>query len=84
MQKNRLNVSLDSDLIEFLKDYAVSQRTTVSEVLTQFVLKLKRVKENDPSEIILADPDFSVSLDKIVQGVKCGTTSWKSYDEVFG
>ena len=62
MQKSRINLTLDADLIDFIKEYAETQRTTVSEVFTQFALKLKRVKENDPTETILADPDFSDSL----------------------
>lgn len=35
MQKSRINLTLDADLIEFVKEYAASQRTTVSEVFTQ-------------------------------------------------
>ncbi|MHB8123872.1 MAG: hypothetical protein ACYDG4_17250 [Desulfuromonadaceae bacterium] len=59
MQKSRINLTLDADLIDdFIKEYAETQRTTVSEVFIQFALKLKRAKENDPTETILADPDF--------------------------
>ncbi len=83
MQKSRINLTLDADLIDFIKEYAESQRTTVSEVFTQFALKLKRVKENDSTEIILADPDFSDSLLSTIERVKAGTVSWLSYDEVF-
>ena len=83
MQKSRINLTLDADLIDFIKEYAATQRTTVSEVFTQFALKLKRVKENDPTEIILADPDFSDSLLGTIERVKAGTVSWLSYDEVF-
>jgi hypothetical protein len=83
MPKARINLTLDADLIEFVKDYAESQRTTVSEVFTQFALKLKRLKENDPTETILADPDFTESLLQTVQRVKNGTVTWQSYDEVF-
>jgi hypothetical protein len=83
MPKARINLTLDADLIEFVKDYAESQRTTVSEVFTQFALKLKRLKENDPTETILADPDFTESLLQTIQRVKNGTVSWQGYDEVF-
>ncbi len=83
MQKARINLTLDSDLIEFVKDYAESQRTTVSEVFTQFALKLKRLKENDPTEIILGDPDFTDSLIETIARVKSGAVKWKRYDEVF-
>jgi hypothetical protein len=83
MPKARINLTLDSDLIEFVKEYAESQRTTVSEVFTQFALKLKRLKENDPTEIILSDPDFTDSLLETIARVKSGTVTWQSYDEVF-
>ncbi len=83
MQKARINITLDADLIDFIKEYAETQRTTVSEVFTQFTLKLKRLKENDPSETILADPDFSDSLLQTIERVKTGNVSWHSYDEVF-
>lgn len=83
MQKTRINITLDSDLIEFVKEYAESQRTTVSEVFTQFALKLKRIKENDPTEIILSDGDFTDSLLETTARLKAGTVKWQSYDEVF-
>lgn len=83
MQKARINLTLDSDLIDFIKEYAETQRTTVSEVFTQFALKLKRAKENDPTETILADPDFSDSLLETIERIKSGKVRWHSYDEVF-
>lgn len=83
MQKSRINLAIDADLLEFVKEYADTQRTTVSEIFTQFALKLKRLKENDPTETILADPDFSDSLMKTLQLVKTGAVAWKSFDEVF-
>lgn len=84
MSKARINLTLDADLLEFVKEYAESQRTTVSEVFTQFALKLKRLKDNDPTEIILSDPDFSDSLLQIMEKVQAGKVKWQSYDEVFG
>ena len=83
MQKSRINLTLDADLLDFVKEYAETQRTTVSEIFTQFALKLKRIKENDPTEIILSDPDFSASLLETMERVRSGSVSWKSYDEVF-
>jgi len=83
MQKSRINLTLDADLVDFVKEYAESQRTTVSEVFTQFALKLKRNKENDPTEVIIADPVFSESLLETMEKVKAGKVQWKSYDEVF-
>ena len=84
MQKARINLTLDVDLVEFVKQYAESQRTTVSEVFTQFALKLKRNKENDPTGIIIADAEFSESLIETMEQIKEGKVVWKSYDEVFG
>jgi hypothetical protein len=83
MQKTRINLTLDADLIEFIKEYAETQRTTVSEVFTQFALKLKRAKENDPTETILADPDFSDALLQSIEKIKSATVTWHNYDEVF-
>ena len=83
MQKSRINITLDADLIEFLKEYAESQRTTVSEVFTQFALTLKRFKGNDPTDTILSDPDFSDSLLETIARIKDGKIKWKGYDEVF-
>jgi hypothetical protein len=83
MHKTRVNLTLDADLLDFIKDYAETQRTTVSEVFTQFALKLKRLKENDPTDTILSDPDFSASLQETMARLKSGTVTWHSYDEVF-
>ena len=83
MQKARVNLTLDADLIEFLKDYAKAQRTTVSDVFAQFALKLKRLKEHDHTEVILADPDFTEALQDIMKRVKSGKVTWHTYDEVF-
>jgi len=83
MQKARINLTLDADLVDFVKNYAESQRTTVSEVFTQFALKLKRNKENDPTEIILSDPEFSDSLIETMARIQEGKVTWKKYNEVF-
>jgi hypothetical protein len=83
MSKSRINLTLDADLVEFVKEYAESQRTTVSEVFTQFALKLKRIKENDPTDVILADPDFTNSLLETTTRIKNGTIEWYGYDKVF-
>ena len=51
MQKGKVNITMDKDLIEYAKAYADEQRTTVSEVFTQFILNLKRVKEAVRTEL---------------------------------
>ncbi|MCX5805348.1 MAG: DUF6364 family protein [Proteobacteria bacterium] len=83
MPKCKLNITIDGDLIEYIKIYAEQQRTTVSEVFTQFILNLKRVKEKDPTEIILADNEFKETLMQTIASIKSGDAKWLKYDEVF-
>jgi hypothetical protein len=83
MQKSKINITLDKDLIEYAKLYAEEQRTSVSEIFTQFLLNLKRVKEGDPTQIILADPDFRDSLLETISRIKSGKVKWSKYKEVF-
>ena len=83
MQKRKLNITLDRDLIEYVKIYAGEQRTSVSEIFAQFILNLKRTREDDPMELILSDPDFSESLMKTISDIRAGKTTWYRYDEVF-
>jgi len=83
MSKGKINITMDEDLIEYAKIYANEQRTTVSEVFTQFILNLKRVKENDPTEIILRDPDFRDGLLETMTRIHSGDIQWSRYDEVF-
>ena len=83
MQKGKINITLDKDLIDYAKIYAEQQRTSVSEIFTQFILNLKRTKENDPTEVILADPDFKESLLETISSIKSGKVKWFKYKEVF-
>ncbi len=83
MPKSKMNITMDKDLIEYTKIYASEQRTTVSEVFSQFVLNLKRVRENDPTQIILSDPDFRDSILETMTRIQNGDVRWSRYDEVF-
>ena len=83
MQKAKINITLDKDLIEFAKVYAEEQRTSVSEVIGQFILNLKRMKENNDTETILSDPDFTETLLETVSQIRSGKMTWHTYDEVF-
>jgi hypothetical protein len=83
MHKGKVNITLDKDLIEYIKSYAAEQRTTVSEVVTQFILNLKRTVVNEPTEIILADPNFKKSLLDTISKIRTGKMKWHKYDEVF-
>ena len=53
MPKARLNISLDQDLVDFVKVYVRENRTTVADVITQFVLALKRQAQGDSMEMEL-------------------------------
>jgi hypothetical protein len=83
MPKGKINITMDNDLIEYAKIYANEQRTTVSEVFSQFVLNIRRIKENDPTDIIFGDPDFRNSLLETMTRIQSGDIQWSHYDEVF-
>jgi hypothetical protein len=83
MHKGKVNITLDEDLIEYIKSYAEEQRTTVSEIFTQFVLNLKRTVVKEPTEIILADPNFKESLLDTISKIRTGKMKWFKYNEVF-
>ena len=83
MSKGKMNITMDKDLIEYAKIYANEQRTTVSEVFSQFILNMRRVKEKDPTEIILSDPDFRDSILETMTRIQSGDVQWSGYDEVF-
>ena len=83
MHKGKVNITLDKDLIGYIKSYAEEQRTSISEIFTQFVLNLKRTKEREPTEIILDDPDFKESLLDTISKIKTGKMKWFKYKEVF-
>ena len=84
MQKTRLNISLDKDLADFIKIFAQENRTTASEVITQFVLGLKRRSQRQHSETILSDPKFSQALTEVHDRIKDGSAQWHTFAEVFG
>ena len=83
MAKSRLNLSLDQDLVEFAKEFANDNRTTVANVVTQYLLALKRRRDGDPMELILSHPDFETSLRDVQERMRTGKVSWNSFDEVF-
>ena len=83
MHKGKVNITLDRDLIEYVKTYAEEQRTTISEIFTQFVLNLKRTKDKEPTEVIITDPDFKESLLDMISRIRNGKVKWFKYDEVF-
>ena len=84
MPKTRLNISLDQDLTDFVKVYVKENRTTVAEVITQFLLALKRQAQGDSMEIIFSNPDFHKALIDVQSRLRDGTARWHTFEEVFG
>jgi len=83
MEKGNLNVTLDRDLIDYAEIVAEENRTTVSELINQFFLNLKRTRENNPTEIILSDPVFKESLLNTISQMRSGKIKWHTYEEIF-
>jgi len=84
IRKIRFNLSLDNDLADFIKDYASENRTNVAEVITQYILALKRRSEGDPIEAIISDPAFYQALDAVQGRMRDGTEKFYSHSQVFG
>jgi hypothetical protein len=84
MPKTRVNISLDQDLAEYIKIYAQENRTTASEVFTQFILGLKRRRQGDSMDIIYSNPEFYKAVLDVQNRLKDGLAEWYSFDEVFG
>jgi len=83
MAKTRLNLSLDLDLAQFAKEFAEDNRTTVADVITQYLLALKRRRDGDATELILSNPDFREALMDVQCRLQEGKAEWQSFDEVF-
>lgn len=84
MTKTRLNISLDQDLADFAKIFATENRTSVAEIITQYLLSLKRRAEGENTEKILAHPAFEKAMRDAQRKLQSGTAAWHSYTEVFG
>jgi len=82
MRKSKINITMDQDLIDYAKSYASLQRTTVSEVFTQFVLHLRRVHDDDPTQALLDDPGFRDSLLRTMAKIQSGEARWSPCDEI--
>ena len=84
MKKVRVNITLDDDLSKFLKGFSLSQRLSMSELINQWALSLKRAQENQGMEIILSSPEFYESLLKTLGKTRSGKMKWYGHEEVFG
>lgn len=84
MSKTRINLSIDEDLAEFAKVFAAENRTTVADVITQYILALKRTIEGDVTTQILSNKAFREALEDSREKLRTGKAKWQTYDEVFG
>ena len=84
MSKTRINVSLDRDLAEFAKIFATENRTSVADMVTQYLLSLKRRVDGQQMEKVLSNPVFQQAMEDAQNKLQIGTAQWHSYDEVFG
>jgi len=84
MPKTRINISLDQDLADFAKMFAAKNRTSVAEVVTQYLLTLKRKTEGKETEAILSDPAFQAAMEEVLSRLQEGRAVWHSYKKVFG
>ena len=83
MPKTRLNISLDQDLAEFAKIFAAENRTSVADIVTQYLLALKRRVDGEYIEKVLANPAFMQAMEDAQAKLRDGSAQWHSYDEVF-
>ena len=83
MPKTRINISLDQDLADFAKVFAAENRTSVADMVTQYLLTLKRRIEGQDTERILSHPAFQEAMELAQAKLKAGSAKWHSYDEVF-
>jgi len=83
MPKTRINISLDQDLADFAKVFAKENRTSVADIVTQYLLTLKRRIDGQDTERILSHPAFQEAMESAQTRLQDGSTEWYSYDEVF-
>ena len=84
MLKTRLNISTDKDLAEFIKIYAAENRTTIANIITQYILSIKRRVEGEKINTILSNPIFKESMIEAQAKLQKGKSTWQSYHDVFG
>lgn len=83
MLKTRLNISTDKDLADFIKIYAAENRTTIANIVTQYILSIKRRVEGEKTNEILSNPIFHESMIEAQAKLQNGESTWHSYDDVF-
>jgi len=83
MRKVRVNITMDEDLSKFLKGFSLSQRLSMSELINQWVLGLKRAQENQGMQTVLSSPEFYRSLLTTLEKTRTGEMKWHSREDVF-
>lgn len=84
MPKTRINISLDQDLADFAKTFAAENRITFADLVTQYLLTLKRRIDGETVEHVLSHPAFQKAMEEAQFKLRNGTSRWHSYEDVFG
>jgi len=84
MPKTRINISLDEDIADFARVFAAENRITVADLMTQYLLTLRRKVEGKGTELIISDQAFKATMQEALSRLQDGTAVWHTYDEVFG
>jgi len=84
MIKTRLNLAVDKDLVGFMQCYAKENRITVTDLITQYILALKRTIEGKENHQVIYDPSFNRMMEEIQATARSGKAQWHSFKEVFG
>jgi len=83
MRKVRVNIAIDEDLSQFLRGFSLSQRLSMSELINQWALSLKRAQENQGMNVVLSTPEFYKSLLITLEKARSGNLKWHRREEVF-
>ena len=81
--KTRINVSIDQDLSDFVKVFAAENRTTVADIITQYLLSLRRQVDGDSNQQILSHPAFQRAMSETLTRLRNGSAEWFTFEEVF-
>jgi hypothetical protein len=84
MAKTRLNISLDEELVDFVKIFAAENRMSVTEIFKQYLSMLKCHAEKHVGKKVLPHSAFHKAMADVQRKLRDGTAVWHSYDEVFG
>lgn len=84
MRKERLNLAFDQDLVLFIRGYAQENRTTLTDLFTQYMLTLMRNMSDTQNPSVVYDRAFNKTMEDIRTAARSGNTKWHTYEEVFG